>query len=163
MNRLILRADSGLAVGTIYPLPLNRNILGRSIEATIPVDDGKVSRLHAAVDTLRGDHFVVDLGSTNGTYLNGRRISGVEKIKLGDEIRIGSTVFKVEPLEKAKNEVKAHWREPTRAARVGSHFLPPPPAPTSAVHSRSQIDGERIAVMVTVALIIAAALLRGSF
>jgi len=113
--KLALRANSGLALGTIYPLDSNRNILGRSVDAAVAVDDAKVSRNHATVDIQNGFHYLADLGSINGTYLNGERIDHAIMISVGDRIRIGSAVFHVELLDQAKIYANRSWREATRA------------------------------------------------
>lgn len=113
--KLALRAASGLGVGSIYALPLERNVLGRNVEATVPVDDAKVSRSHASIDIQNGFHYLFDMGSINGTFLNGRRIEHATLISVGDEIRLGSTVLKVELLDQAKEHLGRNWKEPTRA------------------------------------------------
>lgn len=116
--KLVLRAQSGLAVGTIYPLPLERNVIGRSVEATVPLDDTKVSRNHASIDIQNGFHYVVDLSSINGTYLNGRRLGHAELISVGDELRVGSVSLRVELLDQAKEHLGRTWRETTRAVAI---------------------------------------------
>lgn len=69
--------------------------IGRSTENNdIVVDDVKVSRNHLQmVMDDNGNYSVMDLGSTNGTYVNGQRISGEVRLQLGDEVRIGQTVL----------------------------------------------------------------------
>ena len=69
--------------------------IGRSIENNdIVVNDEKVSRNHLQmVMDDNGNYSVVDLGSTNGTYVNGQRISGEVRLKAGDEVRIGQTAL----------------------------------------------------------------------
>jgi FhaA, N-terminal domain/FHA domain len=76
--------------GRTYPLTARRVVLGRSRECDIRIPDANVSRRHAEVRQEGATHWVVDLGSTNGTEVNGRR---VERTKLsdGDRITIGST------------------------------------------------------------------------
>jgi len=116
--KLALRTDSGLSIGSVFPLHgKKRSILGRSVDADVPVDDVKASRVHAAIDEQNGFHFIVDLGSTNGTYLNGSRVQTAEMLNVGDEIRVGSTVFKIEFLDQAKLQVSNHWRESTRVLK----------------------------------------------
>ena len=65
-------------------------MLGRSRECDLRVADGNVSRRHAEVVPRRATYWVVDLGSTNGTELNGRRVGGTE-LADGDRITIGAT------------------------------------------------------------------------
>ena len=69
--------------------------LGRSTENNdIVVNDEKVSRNHLQmVMDDNGNYSVVDLESTNGTYVNGQRISGEVRLRPGDEVRIGQTVL----------------------------------------------------------------------
>jgi Protein of unknown function (DUF3662)/FHA domain len=70
--------------------------LGRSRQCDIVLDDPNVSRQHAEIRP-RGDSWVLtDLGSTNGSLLNGRRIDGPEVVKPGDEIELGASVMKFE-------------------------------------------------------------------
>jgi len=113
-TKLVLKADSGLLVGNIYSLQNSRNIIGRSVEAVVSVDDLKVSRHHAAIDNRNGFYYVVDLGSTNGTFKNGNKVQFSEILSPGDEVRVGSAVFKVEILDKAKSQMAEYWSEPTR-------------------------------------------------
>lgn len=65
--------------------------LGRSRECDIVLEDPNVSRKHAEVRPRGGSWVVADLGSTNGSRLNGRLIEGSEVVKPGDEIEVGST------------------------------------------------------------------------
>jgi pSer/pThr/pTyr-binding forkhead associated (FHA) protein len=57
------------------------------------VDDPNVSRTHAEIRPRGGSWVVSDLGSTNGSRLNGRRLDGPEVLKPGDEIELGTTVL----------------------------------------------------------------------
>jgi Protein of unknown function (DUF3662)/FHA domain len=70
--------------------------LGRSRQCDVMVDDPNVSRTHAEVRPRGGSWVVSDLGSTNGSRLNGRRLEGPEVLKPGDEIELGTTVLTFE-------------------------------------------------------------------
>ncbi|MDP9463116.1 MAG: FHA domain-containing protein [Actinomycetota bacterium] len=71
--------------------------IGRAATCTIGMrDDSFVSQLHARVFRDSGSTMIEDLGSTNGTYLNGKRLSAPERITKGDRVQIGSTVFEAE-------------------------------------------------------------------
>jgi pSer/pThr/pTyr-binding forkhead associated (FHA) protein len=59
------------------------------------IDDGFASSHHAHFSYAHGFWFVEDLGSTNGTWLNGRRIHASQRLKKGDKIKIGHTVVTV--------------------------------------------------------------------
>lgn len=65
--------------------------LGRSRECDIVLQDPNVSRKHAEVRPRGGSWVVADLGSTNGSRVNGRSIQSSEVIKPGDQIEVGST------------------------------------------------------------------------
>ena len=77
------------ATTRIFPLPLNgETVIGRE-GSEISLQDGSLSRQHARISTSDHDIWIEDLGSTNGTYLNGERINR-SKIRFGDEIRFGN-------------------------------------------------------------------------
>lgn len=72
-----------------------RVLIGRADEADYRVDDPNVSRRHAVLFWDRGRLYLRDLGSTNGTYLNGRQVSSAP-IRPGDVISMGATQLTVE-------------------------------------------------------------------
>jgi pSer/pThr/pTyr-binding forkhead associated (FHA) protein len=67
--------------------------LGRSRQSDVMVDDANVSRAHAEVRPHGASWVLTDLGSTNGTRLNGRRVGQPEVLKPGDEIELGTTTL----------------------------------------------------------------------
>jgi predicted component of type VI protein secretion system len=67
--------------------------LGRSRSSDIMVDDANVSRSHAEIRPHGSSWVLSDLGSTNGTRLNGRRVTQPEVLGPGDEIEIGTTTL----------------------------------------------------------------------
>lgn len=91
------------------PIPLEREvvILGRAIEADVRINDTKVSRLHASVNTSAGvntKYILTDLDSRNGTFLNGRRINGGETLQNGDKIMIGEHILRFDLLDEIDRE-----------------------------------------------------------
>jgi hypothetical protein len=76
--------------GVRVELDANTVLLGRAKECDIVVDDPSVSRRHAEVRPAPEGHWVIDLGSTNGTEVNGRRVEKA-KLETGDVITIGQT------------------------------------------------------------------------
>jgi len=71
--------------------------IGRASTCTISMpNDSFVSQLHARVYRDAGFTMIEDLGSTNGSYLNGNRLTAPERIATGDRVQIGSTVFEAE-------------------------------------------------------------------
>jgi hypothetical protein len=78
--------------GTRHELTTGRNVIGRGTEADIRLPDTGVSRKHVDVVLDGGTATVEDLGSTNGTLVNGRRVSRLA-LADGDVIRIGHSVL----------------------------------------------------------------------
>jgi hypothetical protein len=70
--------------------------IGRSRQCDVVIDDPNVSRQHAEVRARGGAWVITDLGSTNGSSLNGRRIEHPEVIQPGDEIEIGTSIITFE-------------------------------------------------------------------
>jgi hypothetical protein len=86
-------AAMGYEPGTTFDVR-HGAMLGRSDGADIHVDDPFASSAHARI-FMRGDFMhVEDMGSTNGTYLNGRQIKTAERLKMADVIRIGDTEYR---------------------------------------------------------------------
>ena len=64
-------------------------------QGTLAISDEHASSHHALFQFAHGLWYVEDLGSTNGTWLNGRRIYAPQRLKKGDKVRIGRTVVSV--------------------------------------------------------------------
>lgn len=91
--RLEVVAAMGLDPGTEFELG-DGATMGRADGADIPVDDPFASSVHARI-FFRGQFmYIEDMGSTNGTYLNGRRLRAAERLKVGDTVRIGETEYR---------------------------------------------------------------------
>jgi FHA domain len=71
--------------------------IGRGGGCTISLPaDTFVSQVHARVVERDGQLFVEDLGSTNGTFLNGKQVAKTARLRKGDQVQIGSTVLRAE-------------------------------------------------------------------
>ena len=71
------------------------HVIGRSPDADIRISDPYSSEFHARVGIQDGDVVVHDLGSTNGTYVNGRRVTSPTLVTRGDTVQIGKTILEV--------------------------------------------------------------------
>ncbi len=89
---LVVRSDT--LAGQRYGLERPK-VVGRSDDADIIIDDSYASEFHLRVGLQDGEVMLNDLGSTNGTYLNGRRVTVPTVITKGDSIQIGKTIFEV--------------------------------------------------------------------
>ncbi len=67
--------------------------IGRGRASDIVLDDPNVSRQHAEIRPRGGSWVITDLGSTNGSELNGRRLEGSEVLRSGDEIELGASMM----------------------------------------------------------------------
>ena len=91
MAKLIIKDENG--VERVHELVDEVTTVGRSSSTTIQITDEKSSRNHFRVEK-EGEFFkVVDLGSTNGTRLNGERVASL-RLKPGDELKVGQTSFR---------------------------------------------------------------------
>lgn len=94
-TRLLVMVEPPARAGTAFALDPETTI-GRAAGCRISVDDTHVSKMHARVFTHDGRWFVEDLGSTNGTLLNGALIETAVPLSPGDRIRVGETVLELE-------------------------------------------------------------------
>jgi hypothetical protein len=89
---IIVRSES--LAGRRYALA-QPQVVGRSDDADIVIDDAYASEYHLRVGVQDGKVMVNDLGSTNGTYVNGRRVTVPTALARGDSVQIGKTIFEV--------------------------------------------------------------------
>ena len=87
-----------------YPLDAEVIHLGREQARTIPIDDPLVSRRHAEITCVSeaggtSGWIIRDLGSTNGTYVNDAVLTTSHRLRVGDRIRLGNTLFTYEEME----------------------------------------------------------------
>ncbi len=92
---LVVLRGGGLDVGDRLDLFGGLSI-GRSPDADVRIEDRFSSQIHARVFSKRSSYRLEDLGSTNGTFLNGEQVKGEVELHDLDEIRIGDTEFRFE-------------------------------------------------------------------
>ena len=130
---------TGALAGRTHPVGTSRITLGRDASCAVrfdPQGDVEVSARHAEIRIEDGRAIIRDANSTNGTYVNDRRISGERQLDDGDEIRLGA------------NGPRLRFETGERAARAGEK------GERMAVAVRQQTRGLRIAVAALVALAI---------
>jgi CRP-like cAMP-binding protein/RsiW-degrading membrane proteinase PrsW (M82 family) len=87
--------ESGPRAGQIIPLTGSLTV-GRGSGADLRLDDPHLSRRHARVDLLDGAPVLVDLQSTNGSYVNGQRVTEPIALWVGDRLQLGATAVRLE-------------------------------------------------------------------
>lgn len=113
-------------------------VVGRE-DAALTIDDPEISRKHAAIRPT-GDGFEIeDLGSRNGTHVNGSRIEGATRLGGGDSIKLGQSVIRFESGRAAATVASPVPSAPTTPSAPAAPSAPapaaaasPPPAPSSA-------------------------------
>jgi pSer/pThr/pTyr-binding forkhead associated (FHA) protein len=74
---------------------IDATVLGRSDEADVLLDDPYASEFHMRLLAQENGLVLHDLGSTNGTYVNGRRVTAPTTLRRGDSVQVGKTVMEV--------------------------------------------------------------------
>jgi len=106
--------------GTRFPVRRGETMIGRSAYCTIVVSDSSVSREHASLRLVDGVLLLTDLGSRNGTFVNGAVVQGTRPVAAGDSIVLGSAVLRIEATE-----------EDRRSRRSTGNLLEGPEDPTT--------------------------------
>lgn len=91
----VLKFISGKYQGGEFPLEMDTEIIiGRSSDLSMVLVEDMVSRQHSKITTHGGELFIEDLGSTNGTFVNGEKITR-KRLKGGDRILVGTSIIKL--------------------------------------------------------------------
>jgi len=123
--QLLMR--SGPTPGKIFELNQNEMTIGRDVLNAIAINDPEISRRHALLALQPGGYMIEDLGSTNGTFVNGQRLMGPHLLRPGELVLLGETVSLVyEALEFDPNAtlVSSAGEQP-QAYRPPSYQGPP--------------------------------------
>jgi hypothetical protein len=152
-HRASLVVRQGVNVGTTYHVTSAEAVLGRDEDTEISVRDPEVSRRHARISWQSGDYYVEDLGSTNGTFLNGALVTSPQPLRSGDTIGVGQTllVFQTEadviPAQPPAAPVYSAPPEPPSAA---------PPAEQTGGSSRCLLWGCGCLILLGLLIVIVA-------
>ncbi|MFT5131013.1 MAG: two-component system NtrC family sensor kinase [Rhodothermales bacterium] len=128
----VLRVTGGPSAGKEFILTASESTLGRAVTADISLADMIISRHHTSI-YFEGDHWVVkDLESTNGTWLQGRRIKGPTPLPLATPVRLGNTLFEIDKISGETAPV-ASPNEPMISVRVQPMTVPKTGTQTSGI------------------------------
>ena len=92
-GRACLMVMTGEAEGAVYMIDRRVLLIGRSAEAHVRINEHAISTEHALLESEDDTYTLRDLGSTNGTHVNGRPITHKVVLNSGDTLQMGSTVF----------------------------------------------------------------------
>ncbi len=108
----------GTQAGMNFPLMGEVYLIGRDMDLPISIQDTQVSRRHAQITFNSLGFWIEDLGSTNGTYVNGVRITGKAPLRDKDVIRLGGTtmIFDQASIPKSRHSHSSR-RQSTRQKR----------------------------------------------
>jgi len=98
---------TGATMGRRYPLGVDSLLLGRGDESDVRIQDNSVSRRHARVEPATDGFYVMDLQSTNGTFVNDRQIEHPLRLNDGDYLRVGNCIYKF----LSGGNIEAHYHE----------------------------------------------------
>ena len=115
---------SGPTPGVTFPLEGDQLIIGRDASNGVPINDAEISRKHSRLSFQGGKYVLEDLGSTNGTFVNGQRLAGPVVLKPGDVVSLGEQIVLM--YDAVNTDPGATIVSSRKSARVS-----PPPAPAS--------------------------------
>jgi pSer/pThr/pTyr-binding forkhead associated (FHA) protein len=93
-GQYVLRFIHGPFTGKSFRVPLDRPIaLGRGDDLDLVLDEERVSKEHARIEMRVDRLWIEDLGSTNGTFVNGEKIACATRLAERDRVLIGTSVF----------------------------------------------------------------------
>lgn len=128
--RLVVR--KGPTPGMAFDITKDVTVMGRDVSNDIVVGDSEISRQHARISRTPGGYVLEDLGSTNGTYVNGERLAAPQVLNPGDMIGLGENVslmFSATSPEAAATVMGPAARAAVQAPRAP--YPPPPPGPAT--------------------------------
>ncbi len=111
---------SGPTPGVTFPLEGDQLIIGRDASNGVAINDAEISRKHSRLSFQGGKYVLEDLGSTNGTFVNGQRLAGPVVLKPGDVVSLGEQIVLM--YDAINMDPGATMASPRHAARV----TPPP-------------------------------------
>ncbi len=125
--QLIMRM--GPTPGAAFTLEGDQMSIGRDSTNEIVINDAEISRRHARLTFQGGKYVLEDLGSTNGTFVNGQRLAGPRVLKAGEVVSFGEQITLV--FEASTFDPAATVASPRAAAvpSVSRPATPPPPMP----------------------------------
>jgi pSer/pThr/pTyr-binding forkhead associated (FHA) protein len=124
---------SGPTPGAVYPLEGDQIMIGRDSANGVAINDAEISRRHSRLTFQGGKYVIEDVGSTNGTFVNGQRLAGPYVLKPGDVVSFGEQiVLMYDAANVDPGATLASPRKSRAAAPVAPVAAPPGPVQSYA-------------------------------
>lgn len=161
--------NEGPTKGHRFELTTPLSHVGRGAHNDVPIPDDSVSDLHAKLQLRDDGWYVVDMGSTNGTYVGGERVDGEAKLIGNVDVRFGGIKFAFRDMGSGQDAphgtrviVGLKGADPARVSEVTRGSSRPKPAPMSNEPERIGIPRPLLVVLVLLAIVIAFFILQGA-
>ena len=173
LYQLVMR--SGPTPGATFSLEGDQLVIGRDSSSAIAINDAEISRKHARLNFQGGKYVIEDLGSTNGTFVNGQRLVSAVVLKSGDVISLGEQiVLMYEALAADAGETVMSARKgaprPAPAVAAAPASMPPPspqqyyaPPPTAAAPAGTRMNNLPIFIGAGVLLLLCVCIALGFY
>ncbi|MDX6766861.1 MAG: FHA domain-containing protein [Candidatus Methylacidiphilales bacterium] len=143
-----------LKTGTPYLVLPGVVTIGRHEDANIKLDDESISRRHAQIHNSDAGMYLIDVGSSNGTYIGADKVSQAVPIGVGSEIRFGNRTFRVDPElahpsaeEETVPQPQISWDNlQRRTDRIPSRDSKTPPPKASVTRTETTDSGRLVTV-----------------
>lgn len=140
---------SGPTPGVTFLLEGSQLTIGRDASNGVAINDAEVSRKHSQLSFQGGKYVLEDLGSTNGTFVNGQRLSGPVVLKPGDVVSLGEQIvlmydsINIDPGATMASPRKSARVDPPRVAQPVISSAPPAYAPPPIASSYSSAPAKK--------------------
>jgi hypothetical protein len=156
---------TGPTPGATFPLEGDQLIIGRDAANAIAINDAEISRKHSRLNFQGGKYVIEDLGSTNGTFVNGQRLVSSTVLKAGDVVALGEQiVLMYEALSTDAGATMIGHRAPPRPEPAAvppppqQYYAPPPaaaPAPAAPPRGNSRLLLVGLGALVVICICVA--------
>ena len=149
---------SGPTPGATYSLEGDQIVIGRDSSNGVVINDSEISRKHSRLTFQGGKYVLEDLGSTNGTFVNGQRLAGPVVLKSGDVVSLGEQiVLMYDALSVDAGATVISSRKSAASALVvppSAQVMPPPPSYSTPLVPAKKTNLTLILIIVGVLVLI---------
>lgn len=150
----------GALLGARHRLELGRHLVGRGSGSDVKLDDPSLSRRHFEVTVTADDVLVSDAGSTNGTFIDGERLTGARSVAPSDVVEVGGSLVSFEPAlslttSSATEGVEIPFNRPPRIRPAQRELAVEAPAPPDdATRPRVPLAMAIVPLVIGIALVL---------